>query len=171
MFANVDWAQVFLPGTPILEIVVRGSIMYLALFWLMRGILKRVASSISMADLLMVVVIADAAQNGMADDYRSVGDGIVLVLTIIFWNYTLDWLGYHFPAFQRFVHPPPLPLVKDGTLLRRNMRRELITEGELMSQIHEQGISDLSQVRAAHMEGDGRISVIGKDGHSQRMLR
>ncbi|HEY0606766.1 MAG TPA: YetF domain-containing protein [Herpetosiphonaceae bacterium] len=168
MFANVDWTQVFLPDTPILEIVVRGSIMYLALFWLMRGILKRVASSISMADLLMVVVIADAAQNGMADDYRSVGDGIVLVLTIIFWNYTLDWLGYHFPAFQRFVHPPPLPLVKDGTMLRQNMRRELITEGELMSQIHEQGLSDLSQVRAAHMEGDGRISVIGKDGHAPR---
>lgn len=166
MFASVDWATVFLPDTPILEIVVRGSIMYLALFWLMRGILKRVASSISMADLLMVVVIADAAQNGMADDYHSLGDGIVLVLTIIFWNYTLDWLGYHFPAFQRFVHPPPLPLVKDGNMLRRNMRRELITEGELMSQIHEQGLSDLSQVQAAHMEGDGRISVIAKDGQS-----
>lgn len=168
MFADVDWAQVFLPGTPILEIIVRGSIMYLALFWLMRGILKRVASSISMADLLMVVVIADAAQNGMADDYRSVGDGIVLVFTIIFWNYTLDWLGFYFPRFQRFVHPPPLPLVQDGQLLRRNMRRELITEGELMSQIHEQGISDLAQVKTAQMEGDGRISVIGKDGQSQR---
>ncbi|MBV9791538.1 MAG: DUF421 domain-containing protein [Chloroflexi bacterium] len=168
MFASVDWAKVLLPATPILEIVVRGSIMYLALFWLMRGILKRVASSISLADLLMVVVIADAAQNGMADDYRSVGDGIILVITIIFWNYTLDWLGYHFPAFERFVHPPPLPLVKDGNLLRRNMRRELITEGELMSQIHEQGLSDLSQVHSAHMEGDGRISVIAKDGHSQR---
>ena len=168
MFGSVDWARVFMPATPILEIVVRGSIMYLALFWLMRSILKRVASSISMADLLMVVVIADAAQNGMADDYRSVGDGIVLVMTIIFWNYTLDWLGYHFPAFQRFVHPPPLPLVKDGNMLRRNMRRELITEGELMSQIHEQGLSDLSQVQAAHMEGDGRISVIAKDGHAQR---
>lgn len=168
MFASVDWAKVFLPGTPILEIVVRGSIMYLALFWLMRGILKRVASSISMADLLMVVVIADAAQNGMAADYQSVGDGIVLVITIIFWNYTLDWVGYHFPSFERFVHPPPLPLVKDGNMLRRNMRRELITEGELMSQIHEQGLSDLSQVQAAHMEGDGRISVIAKDGHVQR---
>lgn len=68
MFANVDWAKVFLPATPILEIMARGS--------------------------------------------------------IIFWNYTLDWLGYHFPAFQRFVHPPPLPLVKDGTMLRRNMRRD-----------------------------------------------
>lgn len=171
MFASVDWAKVLLPATPILEIVVRGSIMYLALFWLMRGILKRVASSISMADLLMVVVIADAAQNGMAADYQSVGDGIVLVITIIFWNYTLDWVGYHFPSFERFVHPPPLPLVKDGNMLRRNMRRELITEGELMSQIHEQGLSDLSQVQAAHMEGDGRISVIAKDGHAQRALQ
>ena len=167
MFANVDWAKVFLPDTPILEIIVRGSIMYLVLFWMIRGVLKRVASSIGLADLLMIVVIADAAQNGMADDYTSIGDGIVLVATIVFWNYTLDWLGYRFPLFERFVHPPPLPLVKDGRLLYRNMRREMITTGELMSQLREQGISDISEVKAAQMEGDGRISVLGKDGQSQ----
>lgn len=169
MFGNIDWASVFLPDTPVLEIVVRGSIMYLALFWMLRGILKRVAGSIGLADLLMVVVIADAAQNGMADDYTSIGDGLVLVATIIFWNYALDWLGYHFPRIQRFVHPPPLPLVKDGHLLHHTMRRELITKDELMSQLREQGVSDLSEVKAAQMEGDGRVSVIDNSGQSQHM--
>jgi uncharacterized membrane protein YcaP (DUF421 family) len=43
------------------------------------------------------------------------------------------------------------------------MRRELITEQELQSQIREQGIEDLSRVKKAHMEGDGRISVVTDD--------
>jgi uncharacterized membrane protein YcaP (DUF421 family) len=167
MFANIDWARIFLPDTPILEIIVRGSIMYLALFWMLRGVLKRVGSSINFADLLMVVLIADAAQNGMADDYTSIGDGIVLVGTIVFWNYALDWLGYHFPRFQRFVRPPALPLVENGDLLRRNMRRELLTRDELMSQLREQGVNDLAQVKIAQMEGDGRISVITYDNQAQ----
>jgi uncharacterized membrane protein YcaP (DUF421 family) len=167
MFVNIDWATVFLPNTPILEIIVRGSVMYLALFCMMRGILKRVASSINFADLLMIVLIADAAQNGMADDYTSIADGIVLVATIVFWNYALDWLGYHFPRFQRFIRPPSLPLVKNGNLLHRNMRRELLTRDELMSQLREQGVNDLAQVKIAQMEGDGRISVIMHNGPAQ----
>lgn len=156
-FERVDWANVFLLDTPILQIVVRGSLMYLVLFWLLRFVLKRVAGTIGMADLLMVVLIADVAQNGLADDYTSATDGIILVMTIVFWNYTLDWVGYR---FQRFFHPPPLPLVQDGQLLVSNMRRELITRGELMSQLREQGVADLSQVKRAYIEGDGRISVV-----------
>src|SRR3712207_8501617 len=50
--------------------------------------------------------------------------------TIIFWSYFLDWLGYQFPQIQRFIHPAPLPLVRNGQMLQRNMRRELITKGE-----------------------------------------
>lgn len=84
--------------------------------------------------------------------------------TIIFWNYALDWLGYRFPRFRRFVHPSPLPLVKDGRMLRQNMRRELMTEDELMSQLREQGVDDISKVKEARMEGDGRVSVIERGG-------
>ena len=49
-------------------------------------------------------------------------------------------------------------------MLRRNMRRELVTEDELMSQVRLHGCDDLSQVKEAYMEGDGRISVILRDG-------
>ena len=160
LFTNVDWAKMLLPNTPLIEIIIRGSVTYLVLFWLMRFVLKRVAGTIGMADLLMVVLIADAAQNALADDYTSIIDGVLLVGTIVFWNYALDWIGYRFPRFQRFFHPPPLPLVKGGQILRRNMRRELITEDELMSHLRQQGVDDLSGVKVAYMEGDGRISVV-----------
>ena len=160
---NVDWHKIFIPDTPIVEIFLRGSLVYLALFILLRLVLKREAGTVGIADLLVVVLIADAAQNAMADDYTSIPDGLLLVGTIVFWSYALNWLGYRFPRLQRLVHPPPLPLVRDGRMLRRNMRQELITEEELMSQLRQQGVEDVADVRAAYIEGDGRISVIERD--------
>lgn len=160
---TVNWSRLFVPDTPIIEILLRGSIVYFAIFLLLRLVLKRQAGAVGITDLLVVVLIADAAQNAMADDYHSIPDGLLLVATIVFWSYALDWLGYRFPRLQRLIHPPPLPLVKDGRLLRPNMRRELITEHELMSQLREQGVEDMSSVKMAYMEGDGYISVIRND--------
>ena len=153
--------------TPLLEIFVRGTVMYLALFLVLRLVLKREAGAIGITDLLVVVLIADAAQNGLADDYSSIPDGLVLVGTIVFWSWGLDWLGFRFPLFQRLVHPAPLPLIRDGRLLRRNLEKEPITEGELMSQLRLQGVEKLEDVSAAYMEGDGRISVIQQNGSNR----
>ena len=104
---HMDWHSIFVPDTPLLEIALRGSIMYLSLFVMLRVILKRQSGDVALSDLLVVVLIADAAQNGMAADYQSIPDGILLVFTIIFWSYALDWLGYHFPRLQRLLVPPP----------------------------------------------------------------
>jgi uncharacterized membrane protein YcaP (DUF421 family) len=162
--SQVDWANIFNPQTPVVEIVVRGSVMYLALFALLRLVLKREAGAIGITDLLVVVLLADAAQNALADDYRSIPDGLILVGTIVFWAWALNWLGYRVPLVQRLVHPPPLPLIRDGRMLRRNMEKELITEGELMSQLRQQGVGDVEDVAAAYIEGDGRISVVERGG-------
>lgn len=161
-----DWREMLVPSQPLIETVVRGTVMYLGLFTLLRFVLKREAGTVGITDLLLIVLLADAAQNGMAGDYQSVGDGFVLVGTLVFWNYALDWLAFRFPAFRSFVRPPELPLVKNGKILRRNLRKELITEEELMSQLREQGVDDISKVKSAYMEGDGRFSVIS-DEHSK----
>jgi uncharacterized membrane protein YcaP (DUF421 family) len=167
----VDWAQVFQPDTSPLEIFVRGSIVYLALFSMLRLVLRREAGTVGMSDLLVLVLIADAAQNAMAGNYNSLPDGLLLVATIIFWSFALNWLGYHGTAVGRFVNPPPLNLVQDGRLLRRNMRRELISEDELMGQLRQQGIEDLGLVKKACMEGDGHISVIKYEDDDQSTYR
>jgi uncharacterized membrane protein YcaP (DUF421 family) len=156
----IDWGQVFKPDTSPLEIFIRGTIVYLVLFAMLRFALRRESGSVGMSDLLVLVLIADAAQNAMAGNYNSVPDGLLLVATIIFWSFALNWLGYHIPSIRRFVYPPPLVLIHDGKLNRRNMRKELITEEELMSQLRQQGIEDLGIVRRACMEGDGEISVV-----------
>ena len=102
----------------------------------------------------------------MASEYKSVPEGIILVSTIIFWNFALDWLGYRFPFFHRFVHPPAIALVKEGRMLRRNMQKEMITADELLSQAREQGVETIEQIKTAHLEGDGRISVIPREEKS-----
>jgi len=168
LFDGVDWGRVMTPDQPIVETIVRGSAVYLALVILMRVILKRQAGGLGITDLLIIVLIADAAQNAMAGGYESVTDGILLVATILVWSLIMDWLSYRFAPARWLVHPPAVPLVEDGRPLQRNLRRELISLQELMSKLREQGVEDLSEVKKACMEGDGRISVITRDGRRTR---
>lgn len=160
MLSNIDWTSIFVPDVSVLEIILRGSMMYLAIFVLLRLVLKRQTGTLGTTDLLLITLLADASQNAMAGEYKSVPDGIVLVGTIIFWNYAFDWLSFRSPWFERLIEPAPLPLVRHGRLLRRNMRRELITEAELLGQLREQGVDDVSTVKDARIESDGQISVI-----------
>jgi uncharacterized membrane protein YcaP (DUF421 family) len=151
-----------------MEIVIRGTIVYLVLFIFFR-ILRREAGAIGMADLLVVVLIADATQNAMGSKYESITEGIVLVCTILFWNYTLDWLAYKSSAFHKLVKPKPLLLISNGNLIRRNLQKEMITKDELMSQLREQGVEEIKKVKWCYLEGDGRISVVTnerKAGHT-----
>jgi uncharacterized membrane protein YcaP (DUF421 family) len=159
----VDWGAVFLPEVPILEIFVRGSVMYLGLFCLLRLVLKRQAGTLGMTDMLVLVLIADAAQNAMATDYRSIGDGLFLVATLIFWNFALEWLAFRFISFKDFIHPKPLALVEDGRIIHENMRKELITESDLMSRLRDKGVEHIRDVKRACMEGNGKISVVTKE--------
>lgn len=143
-----------------LELFLRGSIMYWFLFLLFRFVLRRDAGSIGIADLLLLVLVADAAQNAMGGEYRTVAEGLLLVATLCGWSWLMDWMGYRFPAVRRFVDPPPVVLVRRGHLVGRNLRRELITIPELMARLREQGVDKLADVHFARMEPDGEISVI-----------
>jgi uncharacterized membrane protein YcaP (DUF421 family) len=156
---RIDWASVFVPSLHIGEIIVRGTIVYLFLFVVLR-LLRRQAGALGIADLLVVVLIADAAQNAMAGEYRSITEGLVLVSTIVFWDFFLNWLDFKFPRFRHLLQPAPLLLIKDGQILWHNLRRQLITEHELMSKLREQGIESVNEVKKSYLEGGGNISVI-----------
>jgi len=143
-----------------LELVVRGTAMYWLLFLLFRFVLRRDVGAIGIADVLLLVLIADASQNAMAGAYESITDGCILVLTIAGWNYLLDWLAYHSPQVRKLVEPAPLLLVKKGRVLRKNLRHELITMDELWSKLRSQGVQDLAEVHAAFIESSGEISVL-----------
>lgn len=166
-FPEIDWQSAFIPSLHIGEIVLRGTIVYLFLFVLLR-LLRRGAGAIGISDLLVVVLIADAAQNAMASEYKSITEGLILVTTIVAWDYFLDWLGYRFSPVRRLLRPSPLLLIKDGRIQRRNLRREMISEEELLEQLREQGVETVREVAKSYIEGDGRISVITKDSTDKK---
>jgi uncharacterized membrane protein YcaP (DUF421 family) len=159
---DVDWREMLVPTVGLLELVLRGSAVYLTILVAMR-VLRREAGALSTADLLVVVLVADAAQNAMASEYHSITEGVVLVATIFGWNFLLDWLGYRYPRVYRLLNPPPLLLVKDGRLQRRNLRSEMLTLDDLREQLREQGVEKLAQVKRCYLESDGRLSVIRQE--------
>lgn len=165
----INWQAVFVPSMSILELIVRGSLVYLALFTVLRFLPSRQMGTLGISDLLVVVLFAEAAQNAMASSYTSITEGAILVGTVIFWSYLLNWLGYKVPQFQRFLNPPPLLLVKNGRMILRHLERELITEEELMSQLRQQGVEFLADVKKAYLEADGSISIIASDTKSSSL--
>jgi uncharacterized membrane protein YcaP (DUF421 family) len=160
----VDWKELFEFSVPPMEIVVRGSAMYWFLFVLFRFVVRREVGSVGIGDILVMVIVADAAQNAMAGEYTSVLDGFVLVGTLVCWNVFLDWLAFRSPHFRRFAQPPALRLIKNGRLLRSNMRREFISEDELMTKLRQEGVMSFEDVKDAFVEPDGQISVIKREG-------
>ncbi|MDX1975358.1 MAG: DUF421 domain-containing protein [Rickettsiales bacterium] len=168
--SGINWHDLFVPDMPFLEIFVRGSCIYFALLFLLRVVLKRQAGSLSISDLLVIVLLADASQNAMAGSYQSITDGVFLVSTIVGWNYALEFLAYYIKPIEWLVHPGPMTLIQDGRANYKNLRSEFITKDELMSALREQGAEHISEVKRACLEGDGKISVIKYENSQQRPL-
>ena len=149
----------FVPTESIGEVVIRGTIMYLGMFTLLR-VFRRQAGSVGMADLLVIVVIADAAQNGMAGDSKSITEAVALISTIVLWDWFFDWLGFKSQFWSRILEPEPLLLIKDGKSIKKNLDKEFIKEDDLVSQLREQGIEDIKHVKKCYLESNGHFSVL-----------
>lgn len=159
---NIEWAQLFTFTMSPIELFIRGTLTFLFLFCLFRFVVRRDVGAIGISDLLVLVIIADASQNAMSGDYKSVLDGFVLIGTIIGWSLFLNYLSFRFALFRRFVLPRPLCLVKDGTKQEKTLQRELITDEELHEMLREHEIEDIAEVKHAYLEPDGRVTVIRK---------
>ncbi|WP_018479594.1 DUF421 domain-containing protein [Pontibacter roseus] len=160
---QIDLPKLFSVEKPILELILRGSLLYLGILVFLRILPRRTGGELATMDLIFVLLIAEAATHSMGG-YKSIAEGFIMILTLMAWNYTVNTLSYHFPFFERLVSSPPLQVVKNGKLLRRNMRRESLTEEELMDHLRREGIEDIQIIKAAFVEGDGHISFISKNG-------
>jgi uncharacterized membrane protein YcaP (DUF421 family) len=163
----VDWSEVFAFTVSPLGLFIRGTLTYFFLFLLFRFVVRRDTGTLGPSDLLVLVIIADASQNAMAGDYHSVTDGAVLISTIIGWSYALNFLSFRFPLVQRFTLPQPLCIVRDGVKQDAALRRELISDEELMEMLREHEVEDLAEVRRAYLEPDGQVTVIRKRGNGR----
>lgn len=164
-----NWHNLFALTVSPVELLIRGSLIYLFLFAVFRTVLKRDFGNIGLADVLLLVLVADAAQNAMAAEYRSVSDGLILLSTMIGWNLLFDFLAYRSPRWRRLLKPPEICVIRDGRIIHRNLRREYLSVDDLHAKLREHGIEDLSEVRVAYMESDGTFSVLTRQpGQSGR---
>src|SRR5438105_4442706 len=132
---ETDWSRLFTPEMSIPEVLVRGTLVYLALCVLLRVILKRQAGKLSLSDLLVVAVVAGVCRNPLVRDAYSVPDGLAVVAVVLGWSYALDWLCYHSRLAHKLLHPRPVVLIRDGVVLRENLHQELMTDSQLECQL------------------------------------
>lgn len=164
---SIDWLQIFEPSLGVGEVFVRGTILYLSLFLIMRFLAHRQTGQFGTADLLVIVLIADAAQNGFGKDYTSVTEAIVLVLTIVGWDYLIDWLAWRFTRLRPWLTAPALTLIERGRIMDKNLRREMISDEDLSAHLRANGVRTIHEVELAKLEGDGRISIIKAEPNGQ----
>ncbi|MEJ8859781.1 YetF domain-containing protein [Variovorax robiniae] len=159
-----ELADLFAREFPVWHMVVRGTVVYWFLLLVFRFVLRRDVGSMGVADLLFVVLVADAASNAMQGEYKSINDGLVLLSTLIAWNFGLDWLSFRFAWVAKLLEPHAEVLVRHGRVNRKAMKREMITMEELEGKLREGGVESLAEVRIARLESDGQLSVFTVDG-------
>ena len=166
---EVDWNELLVPSGSLLEIAIRGTLVYIALFAAMRLLPRREIGGVGPSDILVIVLIADAVQNGMSGEYRSVTEGLLLVAVIFFWTTVVDWLDYRFPALH-LAEAKPVAVIRDGRFMHANMKRDMLSEDELMAQLRAHGLDSPRNVVAAYIEGDGKLSILLRGGEALRPL-
>ena len=160
---DLNWAELFVPQLSLLEIFIRGTVVYFALLALMRVTPKWQAGTGSVASLLFVVMLGGLAGDAIKGKADTLTDLLLMVATVLLWGIVVDRLAYRFPGFHFLAEDPPTCLVRNGRVLWNNLRRESISEEDLKAQLRRQGIAHIRRVREAYLEPDGSISVVEWD--------
>ena len=161
-------------GTPIWEIVVRTVAVYLVVLLGLRLFGKRQLGQMSIGDLVMILLIANAVQNAMVGFDTSLGGGLVAAGTLLILNLVVVRSISRSHLGERLFQGEPTLLVKDGQYLPGNIRHEGLAIEEVDMAIREHGIADAAQVRVAYLEADGTISVVPIDAqvlHGRRKVK
>ncbi|HLT29630.1 MAG TPA: YetF domain-containing protein [Myxococcaceae bacterium] len=160
------WVELFKLTTSVPELLIRGTVTFLALTAILRLVGQREAGDLGITDLLVVLLVADAASAGLRGKTESIAEGLILVATVLFWSVAFDALAYRWPKLGRILKARPKLLIRDGQLDRRVMRREFMNEDEVMSQLRLHGVTELSDVERAYIEPNGMVSIIRRDGEA-----
>lgn len=157
----------FQPGAPIIEIVFRTVLVYLVLLFGLRLAGKREIGQMTVFDLVVLLLIANAVQNAMVGPDNSLTGGVLAALTLLFLNWIVSRLRLRLPWLRHWVDGSPTLLVLHGQTLDRNLDREGIDAETLSAALREHGLGDIKEVEMAVLEIDGSISIIPTAEHTR----
>jgi uncharacterized membrane protein YcaP (DUF421 family) len=148
---------------PAWELAVRATAIYLAVLIALRVFGKRVVGQFTLIDLVLILLLANAVQPAMTGPDTSLTGGLVIIVTLILVNRAIALARARFPFIQRLVESTPTTLARDGAWVPGALEREELSEEDVIMALHEHGLTDVSEVKLAVLEGDGMISVVPVD--------
>ena len=146
-----------------MDIVLRAVALYAFVIFVIRVIGRRELSSMTPFDLVLLIILGDAIQQGLTQDDYSVTGAVLAVGTIATLQVVTSYLSFRFPPMRKVFQGHPIVLVDHGKFVHRNLRRERMTEEEVAEEARQQQIATIDQVDWAILEANGSISFIKKD--------
>ena len=146
-----------------MDLVIRAVVIFFFVFLVTRVVGKRELSSLEPFDLILLVVLGDAIQQGLTQDDYSVTGAMIVISTIGTLAVLTSYLNFRVPWMRRVLDGRPIVLLQDGEVIEQNLKRERITLEELAEEARAQQISSLQDVRWAVFEPSGKISFIMKN--------
>jgi uncharacterized membrane protein YcaP (DUF421 family) len=144
------------------DIAVRSIFLFCFVYVLMRVLGRRELSSLEPFDVILLVVLGDAIQQGLTQDDYSVTGAVIVISTIGCLSVLTSYLNFRLPWVRRVLDGEPIIIVQDGQVIEENLRRERITVEELAEEARGQQIASLEDVKWAVFEPSGKISFIEK---------
>ena len=155
--------DIFVLNVSAWELLVRGTVGYVALSVILRLLPKRQTGNLAPNDMIALVIIGALAADAIIGDARSVLEILLLIAVVLTWDYLFNLAEYYLPGYRKVAQHPPTLLIYDGVLLKHNLRKEKLTEEELAAHLRMSGVPDINRVRQAVLETDGQISIIERD--------
>jgi len=147
-----------------MDLVLRAVFVFGFVLLLTRVIGKRELSRLEPFDLVLLIVLGDALQQGLTQDDYSLTGAVLVVGTIAVLQVFVSWISYRFPRARPILDGEPIIIVQDGKVIERNLERERLTLEEIAEEARQQQIAHLSDVRFAILETSGTISFIKSSG-------
>jgi len=145
-----------------MDLVARAVFVFAFMLLLTRVIGKRELGSLQPFDLILLIVLGDALQQGLTQDDYSLTGAVLVVGTIAVLQILVSWLSYRFPRTRPIFEGEPLIIVEDGKPIERNLKRERLTVEEIAEAARLEQIAHLADVQWAILETSGQISFIPK---------
>ena len=154
--------SLFVTDVPWWALVIRATVAYGAVLFLLRWAGKRQVAQLSIAELVALLLISNAVQNSMNGGDNSLVGGLLLAGVLILFSTAIAYATFRSPRLERLIQGRPTMLIHRGKVLHDHLARELMTPHELRHQLRRQGIDDLGEVEEAVLESDGFICVLKK---------
>ncbi len=156
---------------PAWNIVLRTAAIYLVILIGLRLAGKREIGQMTVFDLVVLLLLANAVQNAMVGPDTSLAGGILASVVLLILNAVVARLRLRWPRLRRIVEGLPTLLVLHGEVIADHLRREGLDQETLEAALREHGVANLSDVEMAVLETDGSISVVPAGGETKHVKR